>query len=300
MGRKTNAFFKDGLIVNRVTSNSVLIKAGVGFQEIDTGTKEPIRKPIIHIADSVQAIDTPDSSNPRIDIIVVKAELVDKESESRKFKEEFTDTINTQNFVISKDWESVILYVAGTAAASPVKPPVPAGYVEICELDVQASTGIPVNGVTDSRSLLPTAVALNDTGSSEYDAIVGQIGIDQGANYSDLKSALDNAQDGWKILVLRNETINTVPVVTNNKIEIVFKRGVTLTKGSTNIGIQIDGEDCRISNARLKDFSTAGDFGIKVSLTALRAYLDAPRFNNCDGNIEDLADETFINVEYTE
>lgn len=301
MGRKSNGFFQDGFIVSRVSSTSVQVKAGLGFQSADTGSKDPVQKPLVLDSNSTVNIDTPDSSNPRIDIISVKYNRFNSETESRKFKDEFTDNISTQNFTVSTDWKADILYTAGTAAGSPSAPSTPAGYVKIAEIYVSASTGIAASGaLTDSRSILPIATGVSDSGDSEYNAIVGTIGTDQGATHSDLKSALDNAQDGWKILVLRDEEIDTIPVVLNDSVEIVFKRGVTFSKGTAVAGLQIDGNDCKVVNSRFLDFDTASDYGIIVSSGALRTYLDAPRFNNCDSNVDDQGTQTYINVEYTE
>lgn len=301
MGRKTDAFFKDGFLVSRISSTSVQVKAGLGFQNQDTGTSNPTKKPLVLDADSTVNIDTPDSSDDRIDIIVVRTNRYNSEAANRKFKDEFTDVISTQSFTVATDWKADVLYVVGTPSGSPAAPAIPSGYIKISEIYVTASTGIAVSGaITDNRSMLPLATGLTATGSHEYDAIVGLIGTDQGANYADLKSALDNAVDGWKILVLRDETINTTPVVLDNKIEIVFKRGVTFSKGSAVKGLQVNGNDCKIVNARFLDFDTLGDFGIAINTGALRTYLDAPRFNNCDSNIDDDGTETYINVEYTE
>lgn len=301
MGRKSNAFFQDGFLVSRISSVSVQVKSGLGFQVADTGTKDPVRKPLVLDSDFTVNIDTPDSSNPRIDIICVKYNRFNTETESRKFKDEFTDAISTQNFTVATDWRADINYVAGTPASSPSAPATPAGYIKIAEITVSASTGIAVSGaISDSRSKLPIATSVTSTGNAEYDAIVGDIGVDQGATYADLKSALDNASDGWKILVLNDEEIDTIPVVLNDKVEIVFKRGVTFSKGTAVAGLQIDGNDCKVVNARFLDFDTGGDFGILISSGALRTYLDAPRFNNCDGNVDDNGTQTYINVEYTE
>ena len=301
MGRNKDSFFQDSFSATRLDSLSVLIKSGLGFQDQNTGTSEPLRKPIVSDVDVTVGIDTPDSSDPRIDLICVKADRFNAETENRKFKDEFTDSISTQNFTIATDWKADINYVAGTPASTPSAPAVPSGYIAILEIYVSASTGIAVSGaLTDKRSLLPFANALTDTGSSEYDAIVGVVGTDQGANYGDLKSALDNALDGWKILVLRDESIDAIPVVNNDKVEIVFKRGVTLSKGTADTGLQIDGNDCKVVNSRFLDFDTSGDYGIIVSNGSLRTYLDAPRFNNCDSNINNLGTETYINVQYTE
>lgn len=153
------------------------------------------------------------------------------------------------------------------------------------------------NSTADALVNIPLSIS---TSVTEYDAIVGVLGTDLGATHATIAEALADATNSYKILVLRGETISTTLVVADNDVEIVFKRGVTLTKGTATIGIQVDGDDCRISNARLLGFSTSGDYGIKVSVGAARTLLDAPRFNNCDGTINDLGSETYITVEYVE
>lgn len=296
--RRSDGFFQDGLSAVFQNSTSLLIKAGLGYMTEDTGTKEPIKKPLNLTADVPVALDTPDVSNPRIDIVYAKWARIDSESENRKYKDEFTDTITTQSFTISTDWGVEMGYLAGTPAGSPVAPAVPAGYIKLCEMTVAASTGMADQGsIADSRELLPLCSSSSLTGSSEYDKVVGDTSL-VGVTHSSLKLALDNASDGEKILVLSDETIDTTPVISNNNIEIVFKRGVTLTRGTIANGLQIDGNDCKIVNARLINFSTVGDKAIIVN--GNRSYLDAPRFLNCDTEIEDLGGETFIPVSYTE
>jgi len=297
--RKSDAFFQDGLSSVFQNATSILVKAGLGYITDDTGTKDPVKKPLYLSADYPVSIDTPDVSNPRIDIVCVKAKRVNAETENRKYKDEFTNVITTQSFVVATDWGVGVLYVAGTPAGSPAAPAVPAGYIKICEMSVAASIGMASQAsITDSRSLLPMCYSDSVQGI-EYDKVVGDTNL-VGITHSSLKLALDNASDGDKILVTRSETINTIPVVLNNNIEIVFKRGVTFTRGTTTSGLQIDGNDCKIVNARFSSFSTAGDKALIVSAGALRSYLDAPRFLNCVLNIDDLGTETYTPVSYTE
>ena len=301
MGRKTDAFFKDSFEVLRLSAFSFTVKAGVGFQTISTDSKEPNRKPLVRDADVTFSIDTPDSSNPRIDIIVVRHGRFNAETESRKFKDEFTDAISNQNFTVATDWQAELQYIAGTPNASPVAPATPVGWIKLADILVSTSVGIvDQSSITDSRSLLPFATSTNDTGSSEYDAIVGVIGVDQGANYATLKAALDNAEDGWKILVLRNETLTAIPVVLNNNVEIVFKRNVTMTKGSVSTGLQINGEDCKVIGGRFLGFNVVSDAGIVVSGTAKRTVIDSPRFNDCDSNLIDNGVDTYSNILFVE
>jgi hypothetical protein len=301
MGRKTNAFFKDSFRILYQSATSFVVKAGVGFQTIVTDSKEPDRKPLVRDADVTLNIDTPDSSNPRIDILVVRHGRFNTLTESRKFKDEFTNLISNQNFTIATDWQAEIQYLAGTPAGSPVAPVTPAGWIKVAELYVSTSTGIANQAaITDSRVLLPIMVATNETGSSDYDAIVGLVGVDQGVTHATLKGALDNAQDGWKILVLRSEAPAAIPVVLNNNIEIVFKRGVTISKDTTITGLQVDGDDCKIVGGRFSGFGVSGDSGILVSASAARTVIDTPRFLGCDSNVIDNGQDTYANVLFTE
>lgn len=298
--RKSDGFFQDGLSGVFSNSTTLNLKAGFGYMTDDTGSKDPTKKPLALAVDTAVSLDTPDVSNPRIDIVAVKWKRTVAETDTRKFKDEFTELISNQSFDIADDWDVDISYVAGTPAGSPSAPATPAGYTKVCEMAVAASTGMASQAsITDFRSLLPLCGSSSLTGSPEYDKVVGDTSL-VGVTHSSLKLALDNALDGEKILVLQDETINTTPVVTKNNIEIVFKRGVTFTKGSALIGLQIDGNDCKLLNARFTLFSTVGDKGVLVSGGSLRSYLDAPRFLNCDTNIDDQGTETFIPVSYSE
>lgn len=300
--RQTDGFFQDSFKVLRTTATQMTVTAGLGFQVDDDGDYNPVIKPLVRDANATVDINTPDAGNPRIDIISVKHNREDAEEESRAFKDEFTDVVSNQDVVVATDWKADILYTAGTPAGSPVAPATPAGYIKIAELYVSASTGVADQAaITDSRSPLPFCTATSPTGSSEFDAVVGDI-TQVGVTHASLKLALADSLDGWKILVLEDQTIDTLPaVVSNDDIEIVFKRGATLIRGTAVSALQVDGNDCKIVNARLSGFSTGGDKAVKVSVGALRTYLDAPRFYDCPATkVEDLGTDTFMNVQFTE
>jgi hypothetical protein len=300
LNKKTDSFFQDSFKVLFQSSTSVTVKAGLGLQSVVTTNKDPDNKPLVLDTDASKTLNTPDSSYDRIDIICIKYNRYNVDTESRKFKDEFTDAISSQSFVVSTDWKADVNYVAGTPAASPTIPATPSGYLKIAEILVHASTGIgSQSDITDKRSLLPFASSTSAIGGNDYDAVVGDI-LQAGVTHSDLKSALDNASDGWKILILRGETINTTPIVNNNNIELVFKRAVTFTKGTATIGLEVAGNDCKISGYRALSFNSSGDFGIQIDATAYRTYIEAPRFNDCDTSINDLGIDTFVNVEFTE
>jgi hypothetical protein len=289
--RTANAFFGDSFKVIYSTSTSAQIKAGVGFIN-NTGVDgwESKQQPLYNDADLTINFATPNPTNPRIDIVVVKASLVDGNTESRKYKNASTDVVTNEDFVTSKDWYFDYQIVEGTPDPSPVAPAVPTGYIRIASCLVNATTGFSgQTDITDERAELPLAGPSSVTGSLDYDKVVGDV-AKFGVTHGTLKAALDAAVDGDKILVLQDETINTgeVPVVDNQNIEIVFKRGVTFTKGTAAIGLQIDDSDCKVVNGRFKDFSSGGDVAVVNSAGSDRTMLRDLRFNNCDTNFSNL------------
>lgn len=93
-----------------------------------------------------------------------------------------------------------------------------------------------------------------------YDAIVGAAA---GATHATLQDAIDDAGSGWRILVLDDETVNTRIGVNISDIEIDFKPGVTFTKGSDTVGLEISGARVKIKNGRFVGFTTGGDIALK-------------------------------------
>jgi hypothetical protein len=282
LGRKTNAFFQDGLKVSKVSDIEFSVNAGVGFHENDEGLGEPVKRPIILTQTKVFEILP---ASDRTDIVCVKAHLVAGEAEVRRYKEEFVDTIFTAEFVISKEWDADILYLNDTVI-------VPAGYVKLAEINVAAGVGIV--DVVDFRSLLPIATGISKSGQAGYDFVVGNIGSDQGATHQDLKSALEEAQDGSRILVLIDQIINDVPEVTKDEVEIIFKRGVNIEKGTGEAGLIISGNDCKIINGKFIGFNGPSDCGIIVS--GNQNILNTPRFFNCTEKIQDNGLDTYVDI----
>lgn len=298
--RTTNAFFVDGFKAVFQDADTVVLKAGLGFHNVTVNGKEPTKRPLVLDADFNVELNAADAGNPRIDIICVRQNRFNAETENRKVKDEFSDAVVNVPLTVATDWKADVLAIAGVPGVVPAVPATPNGYLKVAEVLVAASTGVASQAsITDKRSLLPYCVSTSLTGSAEYDAVVGDAGL--GVTHTSLKLALDNALPGWKILVLKDEVIDTTPVVLDDNIEIVFKRGVTFTRGASSIGLQVDANDCKIVNARFKDFITGGDIGIKVSATANRTVLQAPRFKNVPTTqISDLGIQTYTDIAYTE
>lgn len=287
IGRSNQGFFQDSFIVTRVSNTEVNVKAGLGFQYTIGSSPEPDMRPLALDANSSQIIAAANPTDDRIDLIVVKAELVDGVSESRKFKDAFTDQISTQSMVVEKIWGSSFVIVAGTPAGVPVAPAVPAGYVLLCEILVEAANGIvSASNITDKRVLLPLAGFAGGSGSSDYDAVIGDTSI-LGVTHETLKAALDDAAvpSGSKILVTRNETIGTTPEVTKDNIEIVFKPNITFIKGAAILGLKINANGVKVSGARFQDFSTGGDIAIQIVTAKKFNVIELCRFLNCSDTI---------------
>jgi hypothetical protein len=298
--RKTNGFFKDGFKAIYSSATEVNVSVGLGLQSVTTTTKEPNNKLMVLDAVEPVTISAAHATLPRIDIISVKYNRADDESENRRVKDEFTEVISTDSVVVSTEWAADVLYTEGTANVSPTAPATPAGYLKIAEVLVSAATGVASQAsITDTRTILPMCNSNQDSGSLEYDAVVGNTST-PGVTHANLKAALDASSAGWKILVTANENIDDIPVVSNNNIEIVFKRGVTFTKGLAGTGLQISGDDCKVVNARMKDFISVGNEGILIDATAARTCIIDSRFNNCADNIIDSGTDTYVNISYTE
>ena len=300
--RKKNSFFGDSFKVIFTGANAATVKKGIGFQEDLTVVQaEPVQRQLFRVADVNINFAAPDSSDDRIDIVVVKHALVDGVTALRKFKDNTTQVITNEDLVLEKDWETIINVVTGTPSGSPAVPATPAGFISVSECLITASIGMAnQTNITDKRSLLPFASSASPTGGEEWDSIVGDTSI-IGVNQPDLKSALDNGAIGHKILVLEDETIDAIPQVNFANMEIHYKRGVTFTKGSVTTGLKISANDCRIVGGRWLDFDTAGDEGIQVDSGVLRTVFEGgPRFNNCDTNIDDSGTDTYIPIDFTE
>ena len=172
--RQIDGFFDDSFIVGFVSSTSVSVNKGLGFQE-DTGgaAEEPTLKPIYLATNTNQVITAPDLVNDRIDILTVKHNLADGNTDTRKFKNASSGVITNETFTIDKDWSVTFNVVAGTPSGSPVAPAVPAGEIKIAEMYVTAVTGMAGAGaITDSRSLLPVGgnVTVNTAGLTRLTA----------------------------------------------------------------------------------------------------------------------------------
>ncbi len=298
---KSDAFFADDFKVLFTGATSVNVNGGLGLQTVASAQAfEPTIQPVYREGSTNLVFETPDNSNGRIDIVVVKAKLIDGQSESRKFKDEFTNVITNANTVVNSEWEAEFMIVKGTASTTPVAPSTPSGYLKIAECTINASTGLgSQSDINDTREILPQSGFTGATGSREFTAIQGDIN-QVGVTHATLKAALDNVGPGSKILVTQSEAVDAIPQVNQDNIEIVFLKGVTISKNGVTTGLRISANDCKLVNGRFSGFSASGDSGIVIDSGILRTVIEPCNFLNCDSTIIDDGANSYIAVEFEE
>lgn len=296
LGQVDDAFFEGSFKVSRTDADTISVAAGVGFQR-DNAQSSPESKLRLVYRSSATSKDVTaaHATLHRIDVVSVKAALVDEITESRRFKDAITDAITDEDMVVQSEWEADIVVTAGTPGASPSAPATPAGYIKIAEVYVTASSGIAASGaITDFRT------RFNQAKPAGYDAVVGSSAF---CTHDTLAAAIAAASAGWKILVTENQTLSsTVTISGLNNIEIHAKPGVTFSKGSSNaLGIDIDNCDgCRLMGLRFADFSTAGDKALRIKANSDYNFVRDCRFNSCDTEIDDLSSTSSILGNITE
>jgi hypothetical protein len=153
----TDAFFGDSFLAVYASATSVTVTPGLGLQ-LDSAqtTPEPTVRPMYLGSSVVKTITSPDSSNPRWDLLCVKADRIVELTGTRRFKNASSGAITDETMDLQTDWEAAFTIVAGTPAGSPAKPSTPSGYIRIAELYVNAGTGMSgANDVDDTRAIMP-------------------------------------------------------------------------------------------------------------------------------------------------
>lgn len=223
-----DAFFGDGFLTTFATNTSVSVAAGVGLQRDNTQVSpEPELRVLYRSAPVTVNIASPDLSNDRIDIVVVKAAIVTEISATRKFKNATTSVITNETLPLQKDWESLVEVVSGTPGISPTVPSTPSGYIKIAELYVTTATGMSGSGaVTDTRALMPVGGdATMDTSSF--------VRLTQSAAtpFSTLFANIDAQLKNGYFQYFDMDDLGSDPAApTSGKVRRYFKSGVAYTR----------------------------------------------------------------------
>lgn len=322
VGETTQGFFDDSFFVDFTDATHVSIRAGLGVQNDNTQTSpESKRRLLWRDAAVALTLDAPDPTNPRIDIVVVKADRTNVLTESRQIKDFLTSVVAPQSIVTETDWLATCQVVAGTPAGSPSEPATPAGYIKIATMTIAAVSGLANQAaITDNRVKMPildlTAIdtsgfayvptqaigtplktvlaeldALASAASAVagiYDAIVGSASW---CTHSTLASALTAASAGWRILVIENQSLNAAVNVNALNIEIHLKPGVVVSKGSATTGfnVQAGGGGFNLHGGKMSGFNGVGDKAVAVNASATSCSVWGMRFQNNDTNVDDSA-----------
>jgi len=135
-----------------------------------------------------------------------------------------------------------------------------------------------------------------DADIASFDFIVGS-GPSMTAT---LQLALNSAVAGNRILVTQSVVVNaTISTVTNN-VGIFFRPGITYTKGTATVGLEILHTGIDINSGRWVGFSAVGNTAIKIGVTGENTLLRNLRFDNNYQNVEDLGINTTIDSSMVE
>lgn len=135
-----------------------------------------------------------------------------------------------------------------------------------------------------------------DADIASFDFIVGS-----GPNMTPtLQQALNEAVAGNRILVTENYTVNTTITTASNNVGIFFRPGVTYSKGTASVGLEILHNGIDINSGRWTGFSASGNSAIKVGIAGANTLLRNLRFLNNYQNVEDLGVSTTIDSSMTE
>jgi hypothetical protein len=124
---------------------------------------------------------------------------------------------------------------------------------------------------------------------SIYAAFVGTGGI---ATHADLNSAVTDVAAGSKILVVSSATINTPQLISKNRLTIEFLPNVIYTKGTSQYGLQVQADYCRILGGEFEGFSGGSDAAVRVDSGSDHTKIMGIHARTCTAAVEDNATTT--------
>jgi hypothetical protein len=115
-----------------------------------------VAKPAYSLGVVTQTINTADPTHPRIDLICVQYENTDVNAQTVPVIVGSPPPVNTTVYQLTETFQT--MYVEGTAAASPVPPATPSGWVALAQILVPATTTNIVSG--DITIVLPSFIQI--------------------------------------------------------------------------------------------------------------------------------------------
>lgn len=238
--RTENSFFDDGFRVGFSNANTVNVLKGVGFQtDSAQASPEPKKRLLYRGADVSVNVNPPDASNDRIDIICVKAAIVDELTGTRKKKDAISSSITNESLVIQKDWQAEVIAVAGTPAASPSVPATPTGYIKVAEVLVSAVTGIAGAGaITDTRALMPIGggIVLNTLG---FTRLTAGSAVALTTLINDIEGYLNAGLQDYVDLIQNDSPAGEVGNPAADRQRLFYRDGVLFLKDSGGVKVPV-------------------------------------------------------------
>lgn len=221
----------------------------------ETGNQTVYRRPSMDLENRTEALKTfANSEETRLDAVSEKA---DTNADAITALEEDTTT------------EDLASHVGNTAV-----------HTEFAS-GTEAKLGVNTTKVLSPATLKEVLVA---TRTRMYDAIVGPL-TDVGTTHATLIDALTAANAGWKILVTKDEFIDSTIHITHNNIEIECRRGTSFSQGNSSTAFNVAADDFYISKPRFVGFTTAA---INIIGTSNRTTIRDARYNGNTANVVDL------------
>lgn len=151
------------------TGRHVAITPGTLFQAIGAGDGlTPIFLPFTFTGAEEVQLALGDATNPRIDIVQMKLELVQADSQTRDFKDATTGVITSNSMNKKMRVQCTLSIKQGTPAATPAFPTVDSGYVPICGVYVFATwdgvtVGHPINNFDSNAYIMDLRMPMHVT-----------------------------------------------------------------------------------------------------------------------------------------
>ena len=281
MGNKGDGFFNKSFKVEKTGDFTISLKKGVGLQLVAGSDYETKIAPIHNPEDSEVIINTPETGF--MVGVYVKYNLAAIETETRRYKPEFEDTIYTQEFdtVLDNAFEYELSY--GEDDGLFEDPDVVEDHLLIALVKV-TDTGI--EEISDKRKILPFITA-NGSNGQKYDAIVGN---DEYCTHPDINSALSDEKSVKNILISTDIEIDEDQII-SEKVLIESKSGCRIISDGI-AKIQISASGVSIIGCHFDSFDTA----ITIDSLVANTLISQCRFSDCTNDIEDNGSNTVSNA----
>lgn len=208
-------------------NNKVQIAAGTLLQKIGNQTGDEPKVLAFNFDGSQEiAIANGDVANPRVDIVQMKLEYIEGDSQMRDFEDAVTDAPSTGATNKKRRVQCTLSVKQGVAAASPVYPAPDAGYVVICGVVVGTNyvgaagfkfedTAGAVAVIHDQR--MPLRVRAYGVGPREYIFAAGHTEVNrsyiQSTGGNDLWMPLHRCGQAGRLVMVAASFFDAAPLV---------------------------------------------------------------------------------------